>query len=346
MVKALKRILIFNVNWLGDVLFSTATLRNIRQNFPESFIACVVPSRCYQVLKGNPNLDEIIIFDERDRHKGLLSKMDFVRMLKSKNFDTAILLHRSFTRALLCRLAGIPNRFGYHTRKRGFLLTKKIIPPKKDSLHRIDYYLNLIEKMGLKIEDRYLDFFVGREDEDVVDALLKNNKITKDDFLVALNPGGNWGPKRWPKEYWAKLADRLINEFNARVIITGSVSDVSLAAAIKNLMAETPVIAAGLLNLKQFGALVKRADLFVTADTGPLHIAVSVGAKKIIALFGPTSCEITGPYPLKNAAVLSKDVGCKIPCYELHCQDNRCMKAITPEEVLDKIKLLKVAREN
>ena len=69
-----KRILIFNVNWLGDVLFSTATIRNIRRNFPDSFIACVIPSRCYPVLKGNPHLDEIIIFDEKDRHQGVLGQ--------------------------------------------------------------------------------------------------------------------------------------------------------------------------------------------------------------------------------------------------------------------------------
>src|SRR3990167_7032488 len=127
-----KRILIFNVNWLGDVLFSTAAVRNIRRNFPDSFIACVIPSRCYPVLKGNPHLDEIMIFDEHDRHKSVLPKLSFVRQLKSKKFDTVFLLHRSFSRTLICRLAGITERIGYYTRKRAFLLTKKIPPPKKD----------------------------------------------------------------------------------------------------------------------------------------------------------------------------------------------------------------------
>ena len=107
-----KRVLIFNVNWLGDVLFSSAAIRNIRRNFPDSFIACIIPSRCYPVLKGNPNLDEIIIFDEKDRHKGVFTQLDFVRQLKDKQFDIVFLLHRSFTRALMCRLAGIPRRIG------------------------------------------------------------------------------------------------------------------------------------------------------------------------------------------------------------------------------------------
>lgn len=80
-----KRILIFNVNWLGDVLFSSATIRNVRRNYPDSYIACVIPSRCYPILKGNPYLDEVIIFDDKDRHKGVLEKLNFVSLLKIDN---------------------------------------------------------------------------------------------------------------------------------------------------------------------------------------------------------------------------------------------------------------------
>ena len=332
-----KRILIFNVNWLGDVLFSTAAIRNIRRNFPDSFIACIVPSRCYSILKGNPHLNEIIIFDDKDRHRSLLSQLNFVRQLKDKEFDIAFLLHRSFTRALICRLAGIPERIGYHTRKRSFLLTKSIATPEKDSLHRIDYYLNIMEKAGYKIEDRFTEFFVSEEDEKFVADFLGTQGIGPDDFLAVLNPGGNWLPKRWLKEYWAILADRLILERGAKVVITGGLHDKSLVSKIRERMKEKPVVACGVLNIKQLGALCKRSDLFVTADTGPLHIANAVKAKKIIALFGPTSPQITGPYPLKNVKILHKDTGCTIPCYIVHCQNNRCMKAITPDEVMKEI---------
>ncbi len=191
-------------------MFSTAAIRNIRSNFPASYIACIVPSRCYQILKDNPHLDEIIIFDEKDRHKGLMSKLDFVRFLRSKSFDTVFLLHRSFSRALICRLARIPERIGHYTKKRAFLLTKKIMPPPKDTLHRIDYYLSIIEKAGLRVEDRYTEFFFRHEDEQAVDEFLKKNSITSANFLVGMNPAGNWLPKRWMPEYWARLADKLI----------------------------------------------------------------------------------------------------------------------------------------
>ena len=333
-----KRILIFNVNWLGDVLFSTATIRNIRRNYPHSFIACVIPSRCYPILKDNPHLDEVIIFDEKDRHRGVIAKLSFVKQLKDRNFDIVYLLHRSMSRALICRLADIKERVGYLTKKRGFLLTRKFLSPHRDSMHRIDYYLNIIEKAGLKVEDRYLEFFFKEEDVNFVDQFLKKNGISGDERLIVINPGGNWMPKRWPKDYWAHLSDRLIGELKAKVVITGSHADIALAGDIKNSMKEVPVASCGALNIKQLGALAKKADLFITADTGPLHIATAVGAKKIIAIFGPTSPAITGPYPETNVVILQKDVGCSIPCYKVDCKDNRCMKAITPEDVFNQAK--------
>ncbi len=322
-------------------MFSSAAIRNIRLNHPSGYLACIIPSRCYSVLKDNPHLDEIIIFDEKDRHRGMLSKLNFINLLRSKKFDIVFLLHRSFSRALICRLAGIPERIGHYTKKRAFLLTKRIVPPKKDSLHRIDYYLDVIEKAGLRIEDRYLDFFFTPEDEKHVADFLSKNFVRKEDFIVAINPGGNWLPKRWAVDYWASLADKLINETGLKVVITGSISDLKLAGQIKDKMIQAPLIACGVLNIKQLGALAKRVDIFITADTGPLHIANAVGCKNIIAIFGPTSKEITGPYPSGNVVCLQKDVGCRVPCYKLNCLDNRCMQAITPSDVLAEVKKIR-----
>ncbi|MDD3275003.1 MAG: lipopolysaccharide heptosyltransferase II [Candidatus Omnitrophica bacterium] len=328
------RILIFNVNWLGDVLFSTAVIRNVRRNYPESYLACAIPSRCYPVLKDNPYLDEVIIFDEKDRHRGMLGRLDFVSFLKKRRFDTVFLLHRSFSRALICRLAGIKQRIGHHTRKRAFLLTENIVPPDRDSLHRIDYYLDVIEKAGLRVEDRFLDFYFSPSDEDKVDDFFKRNALGAEGPVVAVNPGGNWIPKRWPPDYWAELSDGLIEKTGAKVVVTGSISDLQLAGQIRDKMKHTPLVACGVFNIKQLGALAKKADLFISADTGPLHIANAVGAKKIIALFGPTDRKITGPYPATNVVLLQKDVGCPVPCYKVRCPESRCMRALTPGEVL------------
>src|SRR5512137_2821656 len=96
-----KRILIFNVNWLGDVLFSTAFIRNLRYSFPDSYIACCIPPRCADVLEGNPYLNEVILLDEKNLHRGPVGLLRFCSQLRSKKFDTVFLLHRSFSRALL-----------------------------------------------------------------------------------------------------------------------------------------------------------------------------------------------------------------------------------------------------
>ena len=337
-----KRILIFNVNWLGDVLFSSAAIRNIRRNFPHSFIACIVPSRCYHILKGNPNLDEIIIYDEKDRHRGLISKLKFISLLKAKRFDIVYLLHRSFTRAFITYLAGIPQRLGYYSKKRGCLLTKKIPPPLKDSLHRIDYYLTLIERAGLRIEDRFTDFFFNESDQQYVQEFLEREGVKQGELKVVISPAGNWPPKRWPVVRFAELIDRLSLEFKAKVIITAHINDRPLVDEILKKTGQGAINACGRLNLKQLGALFKISDLVISSDSAPLHIANSVGAKAIIGLFGPTSVAVTGPYPLKNAIILQKDVGCKIPCYLVGCKDNRCMKSIGVQDIIEEIKKFKL----
>ncbi len=341
MTTAAKRILVFNVNWLGDVLFSTAVLRNIRANFPDSFIACVIPSRCLSVLEGNPHINEIIVFDEQGKHKNVLEKMRFVKQLKDKRFDIAYLLHRSLTRALICRLAGIPERIGYYTKKRGFLLTQKILAPAVDTVHRIDYYLNVIAKAGLMVHDRHGDFFVNAAHIKKADHFLKEAGIAPGDFCVGINPGGNWDPKRWPAESWAATADSLIRQFQAKVIITGDKKDIPLAHRIQSFMKEKAVIAAGALTIKEFAALCQRLQVFISADTGPLHIANAVGTKRIIALFGPTHPRITGPVPSERVTIIQKKTDCPVPCYVVDCPDNQCMKSITSDDVVREVLKIK-----
>jgi heptosyltransferase II len=332
------KILIFNVNWLGDVLFSTAAIRNIRYNYPDAFIACIVPPRCLAVLEGNTHLDEIIVFDEKGKHRGLWQKLKFIAYLRKIKFDKVYLLHRSFSRALISLFAGIPQRFGYYTRKRGFLLTRSFPAPPVERQHRIDYYLNVIKCAGLTVQDRHTEFFVTQDDIQEVEKFLLENQVKEDDFLVGINPGGNWGPKRWPRENFAGLADRLAEEFKAKVIITGSEADIDLAQQISRKMRHNSILACGKLSIKQFAVLANIMNVFISADSGPLHIANAMGSRLVVALFGPTSPELTGPYPADNAVILRKDTGCRIPCYKVNCSDNICMKNITVDYAAEEIR--------
>ena len=138
----MKRILIINVNWLGDVLFSTPFIRAIRKKFPTSYIACMVVQRCKPMLELNPNIDEIIIYDEDSGYRSILGKIRLIKFLRFKRFDAAFILHRSFTRALIAFLSGIKRRIGYNAKKRKILLTDAVKLPSRD-IHKVDYFLNI-----------------------------------------------------------------------------------------------------------------------------------------------------------------------------------------------------------
>ena len=338
----MKRILIVNVNWRGDVLFSTPFIRAIREKHPQSFIATMLLPRCAPILENSPHLNEIVIFAEEGKHRGLLGKLRLINLLRTKHFDTVFLLHRSFTRTLLCWLAGIPERIGYFTKKRAMLLTKVISPP-LDKLHKVEYFLNIAKACGIETENKDYEFFTSPKDRNYIKNLLQENGLKESDFLVVINPGGNWGLKRWPKENFAKLSDRLIEKYQVKVIITGAKSDISLARGIASLMHNRPTIFCGGTTLGQLAALMAKVGLVISNDSGPMHIAVSQKTK-VICLFGPTSPEITGPYGSGDYTVIRKDVGCEVPCYQLDCNDNRCMKAISVYDVLQAVQ--KITNEN
>lgn len=331
-------ILIIEVNWLGDVLFSTPAIKALRKKFPDSRISCLIVPRVKEVLENNPYIDELIINDEEGLHKGFLGGLKLVEALRSKNFDLAVFFHRSFSRTLYVYLAGIPRRLGYNTWKRRFLLTDALSTPKKDSLHRVDHYLNIVKPLGCSIEDRCYEFFLSEEDKKFAEDFWDKKGFKRGEWIVCLNPGGNWVPKRWPGDNFVQLADRLIREYQAKIIFSGSKDDILLIKEITLMMEQKEfIVSAGYTNLKQAAAIFKKAHLMVSADSGPLHIAASVGAN-VLALFGPTSPVITGPIGKGKIIVLQKDVECGVPCYDTRCVDNRCMRDITVEEVISAVK--------
>ena len=328
----MKRILIVEVNWRGDVLFSTPFIRALRKAYPQSFIAALVVTRCYEILEHNPQINQIITYNDNKGLRGLFQRAKLVLQLRRRRFDTVFLLHRSATRALICWLAAIPRRIGYYRRKRRFLINFPVAPAPA-GLHKIDYFLNLSSALDIPAQGRDCEFFTSAQDEDFAREFLKGNRIAEGELTVAINPGGNWKLKRWLPENFARVADVLIDRHNARIIITGSEKDARLAEQISSKMKNTAVISAGKTTLAQLAALLKKVDLLISNDSGPLHIAASQGTKTI-AIFGPTSPEITGPCNRDKTIILQKDVGCNTPCYNLPCLQARCMDAVSVNDVL------------
>lgn len=329
--KVKKKILIVNVNWLGDVIFSTPFIKAVRQAYPDSYIACLLHPRCIDVLKGSPRIDEIIIYDEEGKHRGLFGKIKLIGYLRKIGFDTAFILHRSFTKALITALAGIKERVGYPTKHRGLLLTKTI-DLAENEVHKVEYFLRLARLYGINVNDNSYEFFITDSNRNNIHELLLANGITDKNKLMVICPGGNWDPKRWPKENFARLADLLIGRFGVKIVISGAKKDIPLAEEIKKMMKNNPVITCGRTSIKELGALLERADLVVANDTGPMHLAVAMKSN-VIALFGPTSPELTGPYGKGSYRIIWKTKDCDVPCYDVTCTDNRCMAAITVEDV-------------
>ncbi len=337
----MKNILVVNVNWLGDVIFSSPIFKVLKETYPQAKISCLAVPRVKEVLESIPSIDEIIVYDEKGSHRNPITKLQLIGELRKRKFDTAFLLHRSLTRALLVFFAGIPQRIGYDEKGRGRFLTHKV-EPLAGKIHRSDHYLNVIESFGIKVSDRTTTLSVSPEAEKEMNKILEEKGISQKDRLIVINPGGNWALKQWPLKNFTKLIDRLMTGFNFKVLISGALKDEALANTIIAPLKLKPTVLAGETNLKQAMALMKRADLVISADSGPLHVANSVGTD-VIGIFGPTRPEITGPRGPGRAVILQHDVGCnRQACYHLKCPDNICMQAVTVEDVLVAFKKLKL----
>ncbi len=336
----MNKILVFTTNWLGDALFLSPFLAALKHNFAQSHLAVLCVPRVRWIFKNNPDVDNIIEFDEKGRQASLIKRLGLIFRLQREGFDTAFIIKPSLSRTLLLKLSGVGRIVGFDNPKSGWLLTDKVPLPDK-ALHKIDYFLSMIEHLGFKINQRRYVFYPSREDEIYVDKLLSQTGIPRNLPLIVINPGGNWLPKRWLPENFSQLIKRIKQRFPINIAITGADKDKELAERIIRQSGVEVYNFAGRTTLGQLGALMQEADIIITADSGPMHIAAAVG-KKVIALFGPTSAVITGPYPLGEHIIIQKDVGCKVPCYDKDCQDYRCMQTISVDEVLEKVEGLLV----
>lgn len=327
-----QRIIIVGVNWLGDALFMSPAIRAIRKAHPHAHVACLVPPRCRELLKGNPHLNAILCFDERGADRGLAGFSRLVRTLRAGRFDAAYLFHRSFTRTIAAALAGIPQRIGYSTWKRAWLLTKAVPMPPKDTLHKIQYFLNLLERYGIPSDGTHYDLSIPDADRLYAQGLLRAAGCDSTHLKVAIHAGANWHLKRWPAKLFARLGDLLSERHQARILFIGSADDRPLAEGIVRRMTQPASILCGQTTLTQLAALMKEVDWVVSNDSGPLHIAAAVRAR-VIGLFGPTRPELTAPPAAENVKILFGSIGCPVPCYRQWCPINLCMRQITPENV-------------
>jgi len=334
----MNNILVVNVNWLGDAVFSTPVFRALKKAYPQARISCLCAPRVKEVLEYCPYVDKIITYDEQKKHRLPWKKWKLIQHLRNEKFDAAFLLHRSMTRALIVYLAGIPLRIGYSKAKA--LLTHPVTMNAED-IHRCDHYLKVLEDYGIKIDDRLCELRLKIEDMESVDKKLSKAGVGPTENYVVLNTGGNWDLKKWSADSFAILAKRLDQEFNLKVVLPGADKDRESCQRIAQLADIKAVVLAGETTLGESLALYKRAAAVISGDSGPLHLAHSVGAN-VIGIFGPTRPEITGPRGSGRVQILFNDVGCnKAPCYHLSCTNNVCMQSVTVDDVCQAFKKIR-----
>ena len=337
------RILVRVPNWVGDAVLCLPALRALRRSLPEAELVLLARPWVADVLPVEELRCRLLHYDTRSTHRGLAGRLRIASQLRSQRFSAAILFQNAFDAALISWLARIPVRAGYSRQGRGPLLTHGVRPPRRGEtpVHEAHYYLGMLRRLGLipgyePVEQISLpaseeSLATGRLQ--LAERLAQSSNTTEAPrWVVGISPGASFGTaKRWPAERFAELASRLVRELGAACVFFGSPQEQQLVADVIARSAIPSLSLAGQTSLSEFMGLVQGCDLFLTNDTGTMHVAAGLGVPTL-ALFGPTNEQETRPLG-PHAKLLVGEAFCR-PCKLRHCPiDHRCMKSLSVERV-------------
>jgi lipopolysaccharide heptosyltransferase II len=318
---------------------TTPAIRAIRKRFPNSHVSLLAKPWVMPVFENSDHIDRLLIYDDKGRHKGIFGKFRLARDLKKYHFDAAILLQNAFEAALITFLAKIPLRVGYSTDVRQLLLTHAVsCTDEIKKKHQTDYYLNIIRGIGMKEENRRLYLELNQRDRLRAEKTLLEQHLSLDDKIVGINPGATYGPaKQWPLDRYAHLADKIQTFTRGRIIIFGGPNDRNLGKKISQKMQHRPIDLSGKTSLGEAMALIERCDLFITNDSGLMHVAAALDVP-LIAVFGSTNSITTGPLS-QNSKIVQVPLECS-PCLRPECPKGHlnCMDQISVEMVFNVVK--------
>ena len=325
----MEKILLIRLSSLGDIVLTTPAIRAIRAHFPNAYIAMLVAKQSADVLRQNPHLDEIIQFNRLARDKDTGEMLRILRILRQRKFALTFDFQRKFRTELLMYLSGASERVG-----KGRLCTIRV--PEQGNKHATEHYFDLLNAVGIQAENLQLEIFLSKTER--VDACyaFEEAGVSEMQLKVGIFPGAGWKLREWMPERFATIGDRLVKHFNAQVIIFGGDKEIELVNTVSNMMSEQSIPFAGNLQIRQLAACIEKCNLFITNDTGPMHIASAVGTPTV-ALFGPGDHIRFQPIA-ENNTVIRHDVPCS-PCKQFteKCKNNICMKQITVDEVWETI---------
>ncbi len=314
-----RRIGIVKLSSLGDVVHALPVLAALRRALPDARLAWIVEAREAALLEGHPDLDDLVPVDTRRwrrqirRPSGLYSVgralRDVVGRLRRLELDVALDLQGLMKSGVITRMTGAPRRIGFaqaHCRERlNAVFTNRRVAPPPGAVHAVDRYLALLEPLGVAPGPVQFRLPARPEADRRMESFLGEQGVKRRDRVVALNPGAAREEKRWPIGHWRALAERLHAEGDARLLLLWGPDEAHMVRAIKTGLG-VPAILAPPTDLHELSALLGRSSLVVAGDTGPLHLAVALGASAL-GLYGPTRAARNGPYGPRARGLQSPD---------------------------------------
>ncbi len=315
---------------------ATPILFDLRHHYPETKMAVMCQSNVAPLLQHDPNIDEIFSFHKPSGWLRRMEHRNIIAPLQKGKYEFGILLTNSFSSAWWFWRGGVRERVGYKGNCRDWLLTHALpFPIEKERQHLVVTYKNLLTPLGVPLSDTLPKLYVTEQEQKEAQERLRKHRIGCDKIIVGINPGAAFGSaKCWLPERFREVAERLLRDDSVSILFFGDGHGAPLVDDICSGLPERVVNLAGKTSLREMMALINACSVFLTNDSGPMHVAAAF-QKPLVALFGSTNSVTTGPYG--GGSVIHKHVSCS-PCYLRECPiDFRCMKEITVNEVMQQL---------
>ena len=326
-----RHILFIKPSSLGDIVHAMPTCAAIRRAYPKARLTWLVKREWAGLVERIDRVDRV--WPVESTLTGWLSQ---VALLRAERFDLVVDLQGLFRSAAIGWLSGSPLCVGFANGREGspWFYSRRVPVPQLE-MHAVDRYLLVAKAVGaVEAGTPEFRFCIPQTDYEEVDRLLSRSDVTPGTSWVAMNVSARWPTKRWPAASFAEVADRLQQEGCGAVVMIGGPDERVDVAAVRAEMKTRAIDLAGATTVGLLPALLSRASLLITNDSGPMHIAAAVGTP-VVALFGPTSAVRTGPYGVGHA-VLTGEVPCS-PCFSRTCHNTlplECLRTVSPEQVL------------
>ncbi len=340
MPTAYQRILLIKPSSLGDIVLALPALSALRRSFPQARISWLIRPEFAPLLEGHPHLDEVILFDRKFLARAWHSPTAFaglvslVSQLRRKRFDAVLDLQGLFRTASLAWLSGCRQRFGpVWGKEPGRCFYTTTVPPRLEWVHVVDYYLKLVEAMG--VPDLHVEFVLPERPAPAVAArdLLLRHGIDPQRYAIII-PGSAQVSKCWPAERFAALADRIVSEHGLTVAATGGKAESGMIEQIRSLAKHPIANLAGQTSLPELTEVLRRASLVVSNDTGPGHIAAALG-RPLVMMFSWSNPLRVGPHGRPECVVARDALGRGLAIKSKDPQ--HAIRHITLDEVCDSV---------